>query len=234
MFFMTDVKRQKNKMMIMQNCSTQERWTFLIFPVIFLLILWLVLYLQYIYKLNFYEYGIYPLKIKGMIGILTAPLIHTDIKHLATNSFPLFLLLLCIFYFYREIAFKMFFLIYIISGFWVWVFARDAYHIGASGLIYGFGAFLFFSGLLRRDSKLMAISLLITFLYGGLIWGVFPFKNQISWESHLMGAVAGFVIAVFYRKIGPQRKEYIWVDEDNEEQESDDEQYKNDNNKINQ
>jgi len=186
----------------------------LLFPFIFLLSLWLVLLYQTLYKVDLIEYGIHPLKSDGLIGILTAPFIHADIKHLLANSFPLLFLSTCIFYFYREIAFKVFILIYLVSGFWVWTFARDAYDIGASGLVYGFASFIFFSGLLRRDNKLMALSLLITFIYGGLIWGIIPLKDQVSWESHLMGMIAGFVFGIFYRKAGPQRVPYDWGEEE--------------------
>jgi len=185
-----------------------------IFPFCFLVVLWIIRYLQYYYKVDLIEYGIHPLKTEGLLGIITAPLVHADIKHLGANSFPLFFLSVCLFYFYREMAYKVFFLVWIISGIWVWTFARDAYHIGASGLVYGYGSFLFFSGLVRRDTRLMAISMLITFLYGGLLWGIFPMKEQVSWESHLMGLLAGLVLAIFYMRSGPQRKQYDWGEEE--------------------
>jgi membrane associated rhomboid family serine protease len=185
-----------------------------IFPFFFLVVLWIIRYLQYYYKVDLIEYGIHPLKTDGLLGIITAPLIHADIKHLSANSFPLFFLSACLFYFYREMATKVFFLVWIISGIWVWTFARDAYHIGASGLVYGYGSFLFFSGLLRRHTQLMAISMMITFLYGGLLWGIFPMKDQVSWESHLMGLLSGLVLAIFYMKSGPQRKQYDWGEDD--------------------
>jgi membrane associated rhomboid family serine protease len=98
------------------------------------------------------------------------------------------------------------------------------YHIGASGLVYGYVSFLLFSGIIRRNARLMAISLLIVFLYGGFFWGMFPDffpKRNISWESHLMGGLAGLVLAVYYRKKGIQRDVYRW-DEDDEEDEEDD------------
>jgi membrane associated rhomboid family serine protease len=185
----------------------------LTFPIIFLTIIWLVKFIEIVFHLDFSEYGILPLNNKGLIGIITAPLIHGSLSHILANSAPLFLLSWGIFYFYREVAIRVSVLIYLISGFWVWLFARDAYHIGASGIIYGYASFLFFSGVLRRDGKLMAVSLLIIFLYGGMVWGIFPMKEQVSWESHLMGLIAGIVIAIFYRHQGPQRKEYEW-DED--------------------
>jgi len=160
------------------------------------------------------RYGLFPLKIKGLLGILTSPLIHADFKHLADNSVPLFFLSLAIFYFYREIAYKIFFIIYFVSGILVWFVGREAYHIGASGLIYGFASFLFVSGVLRKNVSLLAISLLVTFLYGSLVWGILPYDYKISWESHLMGAVTGIVLAVLYRDKGPEREKYSWETEE--------------------
>jgi membrane associated rhomboid family serine protease len=117
-------------------------------------------------------------------------------------------------YFYRELAWKVFILSWLLSGFWLWIIGRENYHIGASGVLYGLITFLFFSGVLRRHTGLMALSLLVVFLYGSLIWGIFPLFRIISWESHLCGSIAGILLAVVYRKEGPQRKVYEWEFED--------------------
>ena len=191
----------------------------LIFPLIFLILIWAVRLIEYFYQLDFGSFGILPLKAEGLKGILFSPLIHADFKHIGANSGPLFLLLWGIFYFYKEVSYKVFFLSYLLTGVWVWLFARESYHIGASGLVYAFGAFLFFSGLIRRNTQMMALSMLIIFLYGGMIWGIFPLKDQVSWESHLMGGIAGLVLAFFYKGVGPQRKQYTWDFEPEEEDE---------------
>jgi len=189
----------------------------LIFPTFFLFLIWFIRFTEVGFETSFVRFGVYPQKWQGLLGILTSPLIHADIKHLADNSVPVFLLSLAIFYFYREIAYKIFFIIYFISGLLVWIAGRDAYHIGSSGLIYGFAAFLFFSGVLRKNINLLAISLLVSFLYGSLIWGILPYDYHISWESHLMGALSGIVLAFVYRDQGPQRQKYSWEDEEQEE-----------------
>jgi membrane associated rhomboid family serine protease len=163
------------------------------------------------------DYGLIPLKARGLIGIVTAPLLHADWAHLFANSIPLLILGAFLFYFYKEIAWLILGLLYVITGIWVWTFARgNGIHIGASGIIYGLVSFLFFSGIIRREKSLMVITMLVAFLYGGLIWGLFPqlFPHQpISWESHLMGLLAGLVLAIYYRNYGPQKKEYDWGDE---------------------
>jgi membrane associated rhomboid family serine protease len=107
--------------------------------------------------------------------------------------------------------------VYFMTGIWVWVAGRDSYHIGASGVIYGFVAFLFFSGIFRKDTRLLALSLFVTFLYGGTVWGMLPLNNGISWESHLLGAIAGILTAYNFRKEGPQARKYDFGDDEENE-----------------
>jgi len=187
------------------------------FPLLFIVILWIVQFCNDTFDLNLVRWGIFPRRISGLPGILFGPLIHANYTHLISNSVPLLFLGLLMFYFYREVAFSAFFWVYFSTGIWVWIAGREAYHVGASGLIYSFVCFLFYSGLFRRKQSLMALSLLMVFLYGSLIWGILPLQPKISWESHLLGAVAGFIIAFFLRKEGPQRERYDWENEIDEE-----------------
>lgn len=190
----------------------------MIFPFFMLALMWLIKLTEYFFKLDFSGFGIKPLDLYGLIGIVTSPLLHADFPHLLANSIPFFVSASIIFYFYREVAFGVFFLAWGITGLWVWSFARGGVHIGASGIVYAYLSFLFFSGIIRRNARLMAISLLVIFLYGGLLWGIFPNffpERNISWESHLMGGVAGLVLAIFFRNKGIQKEQYQW-DEDDE------------------
>lgn len=192
----------------------------LFFPALFLVLIWLIKFAEFVFGIEFVFLGVYPLKWDGLIGIITSPLIHADWSHLMANSVSVFLLMSFLFYFYKELAFRSFILIYLLSGIWLWFAGRDSYHIGASGIIYGMAAFLFVSGLIRKNPRLMALTLVITFIYGSMIWGIFPDffpKKNISWEGHLMGLVAGILVAVFYRKEGPQAPIYSWEDEDDED-----------------
>jgi len=196
----------------------------LVIPGIFVLIMWLVKIFEIIFKIDLEVLGLAPLSWRGLPGILFSPLLHANFSHLSANTLPFFFLGGLLFYFYRSIAWKIFCLIWLTTGFWVWVFARgDTVHVGASGVVYGLASFLFLSGILRRESRLMAITLLIAFLYGGLVWGIFPqlFPLQpISWESHLMGLLAGAVLAVYYRNSGPRRKVYDWENEEEDDDEN--------------
>lgn len=100
------------------------------------------------------------------------------------------------------------------SGVWIWISARESYHIGASGLVYGLVTFLFFSGWFRKEKKVAAISMLVIFLYGGLWWGMLPIKEDISFEGHIWGAFAGLLLAVVFRKQGPQKPIYTWEEDE--------------------
>jgi membrane associated rhomboid family serine protease len=179
----------------------------IVFVLSFTMLLWLIKALEWAVALDFGFLGILPRTLSGTMGIITAPLVHGDVLHLISNTFPLLLLGVSVFYFYDRIALEVFAWIYFMSGFWVWMAARDAYHIGASGLVYGLVAFLFFSGLFRRDTKSLTISLIVIFLYGGMLQGLFPTNERISWESHLLGALAGAFCAFFYRDVKQQMAE---------------------------
>jgi len=194
----------------------------LLFPGSFVALLWIIKGVEIVLGANMASLGIYPLETKGLLGILLGPLVHGDLGHLAANSVPLLILGTGIFYFYRPIAYKVSIFIYLTSGMMLWFGGREGYHIGASGLVYGFAAFLFLSGILRKHIRLMAISLLVVFLYGGMIWGVLPIDPNVSWEGHLFGGFAGLVVAFYYKDKGPQRKRYQWeIEEEMEEMDMD-------------
>jgi len=200
----------------------------LIFPSIFVIAIWLIKFVELIFDLPLYRLGVFPLSYKGLPGLLFAPLIHGDFAHLYANTIPIFILTAALFYFYREIAFRVFLLIYFFSNIWLWFGAREVYHIGASGLIYGLAAFLFISGLIRKNPRLMAISMFVAFLYGSFIWGIFPEffpEKNISFEGHFWGIIAGIIIAIYYRKLGPQPRLYSWDLEDEHDDEEDDNAY---------
>ena len=203
------------------NDEQRKIWNSLLIPAIFVIAIWLVKLYEVIFQTDLGQYGLQPLHWTGLLGILTGPFLHADFSHLMANTLPLFVLCGLLFYFYRVIAWPVLLYTWFLTGLWVWLFAReDSVHIGASGIIYGLAAFLFLSGIIRRESRLMAITLLTAFLYGGMVWGVFPQffpKVPISWESHLMGILAGVILAIFYRKAGPQRKVYEWEEEDEED-----------------
>ncbi len=182
----------------------------MVIPGLFLLCFWLVFLVEIIIELDFSRFGIHPLHTEGLIGIVLSPFIHSGFSHLAANSIPFFVLSVALFYFYRKLAYPIFFLIYFLSGICVWLAGREAWHIGASGIIYGLSAFLLFSGIFRNDVKLLTVSIIVVFLYGGMFWGIFPIEPSISWESHLWGAVSGILLSVYFRNRGPKRTYYEW------------------------
>lgn len=189
----------------------------LLFPALFVILIWIVELLQVSTGVRLISLGVIPREIAGLPGILTAPFIHSGYDHLISNTLPLLVVGAGLFYFYPTLAWRVVVLVWSLTGIWVWLAGRTSSHIGASGLIYGYVCFLFFSGLLRKDTRLIAISLLVTFLYGSLVWGILPVDQTVSWESHFFGAVAGTMCAFYFRKDGPQRKKAQWeIDEENE------------------
>jgi len=182
-------------------------------PLSFPAILWIVHSISVLLNIDFSNLGLLPRNWPGMIGIITAPLIHANYSHLISNTFPLIISGWVIFFFYNKISQLLFIFIYVVTGMTVWLFAREVYHIGASGIVYGFVSFLFFSGIFRKDNKSIALSLIITFLYGGMVWGILPGIKDVSWESHLFGALTGLIAAFIFRKIDPPKKKYDWEDE---------------------
>jgi membrane associated rhomboid family serine protease len=200
----------------------------LIFPSFFIILLWLIKIIEMSEGIDLFYYGIFPRRLSGLIGIITSPLIHANFNHLINNTVPLFFLSLAIFFFYYKVAFKVYFFSYFLTGICVWALARPSYHIGASGLIYAFGSFLFFGGIIRQNINLLAISLLVSFIYGSMVWGIFPYKPDMSWESHLMGMMVGLGLAIAYRKEGPVIRKPEWMEEEEENAIAVDESKEND------
>ncbi|TCO09215.1 rhomboid family intramembrane serine protease [Natronoflexus pectinivorans] len=194
----------------------------LIMPVSMVLLMFSVHLISWLEKLELYYLGVYPLQLKGLTGIITAPFIHSGWQHLYNNSVSFFILGVTLFYFYRGVAYKVFVTIYLLAGAWLWFGGREAWHIGASGLVYGLMSFLFISGVIRRHIPLMAVTLFVIFLYGSLVWGMFPLAEYMphSWEGHLWGFMAGITAAIVYRKEGPQKPPPPFEDEEDDDDEN--------------
>ncbi len=210
----------------MKNYLLKQIYQSLFYPLLFLLLAWIVFWIENAYHLQLNFLGILPREAKGLPGIATSVFVHGDLGHIASNTIPLLVLGMMLFYFYKKIAKPAFVWIWLISGIWLWIGGRNqeaghpTYHIGASTLIYGLATFLFFSGVFRKHLRLMVVSALVVFLYGSIMWGIFPFKTEISWEGHLFGAIAGVLVAFNYRKEGPKPRVYEWEDEEEDEPEN--------------
>lgn len=165
--------------------------------------------------LELFRYGVYPRSLPELANILAAPLVHGSWYHLLSNSFTLLVLLTMLLYAYPRSALAALVLIYIGSGTGVWLFARESYHYGASGLNHGLMFYLFTSGILRRDRLSIALAMIVFFLYGSMIWTIFPQEPGISYESHFFGAATGLLGAFLFshRDPLPAKKHYDWEDE---------------------
>ena len=188
----------------------------LFLPSVIVLLFWLVEIVEQTLGYTFVTFGVYPLHLKGIPGIFLSPFIHSDYKHLIANSVPFFILMAMLIYFYRRISYRIFFQLYLLSGVFVWLTAREAWHIGASGVVYAMAAFHLVSGIIRNDTRLLTLSVTVVFLYGGLVWGMFPIQPGISWEGHLWGAISGVILAFGYRKYIIRRDKFDWEEEEEE------------------
>jgi len=184
--------------------------SFLLFPIVFILVIWFIYWVEIYYGFNFNKFGVFPRSFKGLQGVVFTHFIHSNTQHLFNNSVPLFVLLSSLLYFYKEVAYKVLFIGALLTGLLTWVIARESYHIGASGLVYLLFSFIFFSGIIKKHYRLVALSLVIIFLYGGIIWYVLPIKEGVSWEGHLSGFLVGFFFSIVFRKKGILRKEHVF------------------------
>jgi membrane associated rhomboid family serine protease len=182
-------------------------------------VLWNIYLTGLAFDLHLTQYGLSPRNIEAVWSIFTFPFLHSGFQHLFSNSIPLFLLSFGLFLFYKEKAWKILFYLYLSSSTLTWIIGRPGtIHVGASGVVYALAAFLFVSGIIKKENRQMAFALLVAFLYGGFVWALFPelYKDtDISWEGHLSGLFFGVVFAFVFRKEGLQRK--ILLDEDEED-----------------
>ncbi len=194
----------------------------LIIPFWLIVLLWAIQAFQSLTGVSLGTYGVYPREVFGLRGILFSPLLHSGWSHLLANTPPLFVLTAMALFFYRRIAFRSFAMIYLLTGIAVWLFARDrAFHIGASGVVYGLVAFMFWNGIFRRNLKSIVLSLIIVFYYGGMFVGIVPGEKDVSWESHLLGGLVGIFAAFWYKGVDEpdeHRPLYSWEQEGESEQ----------------
>jgi membrane associated rhomboid family serine protease len=182
---------------------------------VFVGILWVIFIFDTVFGLRLGRFGLRPGSVPGLIGLVTAPLLHANFQHLLSNTFPLFLSLTATLYLYPRSSIRVIPMIWLGSGALAWFIGRPNLHFGASGLIYGLLAYVFVSGILRRDMRSVSVSLLIGFLYGSMVWGVLPIRPQMSWEMHLSGALFGVLLAILFRNWDrTPLLRYDWEDDD--------------------
>ncbi|UJH66548.1 rhomboid family intramembrane serine protease [Allomuricauda sp. SCSIO 65647] len=191
----------------------------LIAPMLAILLIWTVFWAEVRFGVNFNDFGVYPRTIKGLRGVLFSPFIHGSVEHLYNNTIPLILLLAALFYFYRRNAMVVLLVGFFLSGSLTWLIGRPSYHIGASGIIYVLASFIFFKGVIAKHYRLIALSLAVVFIYGGMLWYIFPIEDGISWEGHLSGFLAGLFLALVLKSDFPKEKKFTWQREDYNEEE---------------
>ncbi|MEO9511985.1 MAG: rhomboid family intramembrane serine protease [Flavobacteriaceae bacterium] len=191
----------------------------LLAPLLAMLSIWTVFWIEVRFGINCNEYGIYPRRFSGLRGIFFSPFIHGSIEHLYNNTIPLAVLTAFLTYFYGRTAWKTLVLGTLISGLLTWLIGRPSYHIGASGIIYVLASFIFFKGVFTKHFRFVALSLIVVFIYGSMLWYIFPVKDDISWEGHLSGFATGFLLALMLKVKVPKEKKYEWERADYNEEE---------------
>jgi membrane associated rhomboid family serine protease len=161
--------------------------------------MWAIFILNELMSLNLNRFGIIPRDVEGIKGILFAPFLHGNFPHLLSNTIPMLILCTTLFWFYPKSAIRVLLLSMVLGGLLVWVFARNAYHIGASGVIFSLVSFLIASGIFRKKFKAFLLGLAVFFFYGGIVWGILPTQPGVSWESHLFGFLSGIALAYLFR-----------------------------------
>lgn len=183
-------------------------------PLAAVLLIWTVFLVELRLGINLNQYGVYPKTLAGLKGVIFSPFIHGSVEHLYNNTIPLAVLLTALFYFYRNVATRVVLLGILFSGLFTWAIGRSSYHIGASSLIYVLVSFIFFKGIFTKYYRLVALSLIVVFIYGSMLWYIFPVKDGISWEGHLGGFITGLALAIFMKTNMPSAKKYDWEYED--------------------
>ena len=181
---------------------------FFLIPITYVIAIWVIYWVEINYNFNFNKYGVFPRTLLGFRGVFLTHFIHSNTSHLFNNSIPLFVLLTSLFYFYKDVAYKVLLFGGFFAGLFTWCIARESYHIGASGIVYLLFSFVFFSGILKKHYRLVALSFIIIFLYGSMIWYVLPIKEGVSWEGHLSGFLVGLFFAIRYRNKGIVKEEH--------------------------
>ncbi|WP_422081647.1 rhomboid family intramembrane serine protease [Ulvibacterium sp.] len=190
-----------------------------IVPLLAVLSIWSVFLMELRFHVNLNDYGVYPRTLSGLKGIFLSPFIHGSVEHLYNNTIPLAVLTASLFFFYRKIALRVLMWGIFLSGLLTWIIGRPSFHIGASGVIYVLASFIFFKGVFSKYYRLVALSLVVVFIYGSLLWYIFPVKDGISWEGHLGGFISGFILAIFIKAEIPSPKKFDWEKEDYNEEE---------------
>ena len=194
-----------------ENTLKLSKSIFLI-PIVYVVSIWLIYWIEIQFGLNFNKFGVYPRTLEGFRGVFLTHFIHSNTNHVFNNSIPLFVLLSSLFYFYKDIAYKVLFFGGFLTGCLTWCIARESYHIGASGVVYLLFSFIFFSGMIRKHFRLVALSLVIIFSYGSMIWYVLPIKEGMSWEGHLSGFLIGLFFAIIYKNRGIVKEQHQFTE----------------------
>lgn len=165
-----------------------------------IIVLWVVEIVNLLAGYRLCQFGIFPRTAQGLVGIPFSPLLHAGVAHLFLNSGPLIVLGGLILIDGRKTFIRSTIVIALVGGLGIWLVGRPAYHVGASGLVFGYFGYLLSKAIFDRRFRSFLIALLVAGAYGGLFWGMLPTASYVSWEGHLCGFVAGLLAAWVERR----------------------------------
>jgi membrane associated rhomboid family serine protease len=180
----------------------------LLWSSIFILLFIISFYGSRYLNMSLSNLGVEPRTWQGLFHMPSMLFVHATPEHLWNNVLAFFILTTTLFFFYYEIAIPVFLIMWIFSPIILFIIGRDNVHVGASVLIYAEFAFLFFSGIFRKNLNTKRISMAVGFVYGYTVWYMFPIEQQVSWEGHISGFLCGIVLAWYFRKQGPAEPVY--------------------------
>jgi len=203
----------------------------IVWPLVIVVAIWVVFFVNLRFGLDLNQYGMRPQDLRGIFGIFTMPFLHGDFDHLFSNSVPLLLSMAFIFIYFDKERIPILLLNVLLTGIILLAIGEPrSNHIGASGLVYAYIFFLVTHAIFTRNKEMLGASFLLIFLYGSLIYGIFPeygriVGKNISWEGHLAGAISGVVFGFLFRKTGPQQAMFFENESDDDEEDDDPDAY---------
>lgn len=178
-----------------------SRWAALEMLAGIVLAMWAVFALQSLLGFDFTKYGILPRQKQGLLGIIVAPFIHSSVEHIGYNTLALVFVSLILALSYPKKFIWGFWALMLTTDILVWLFARSAYHIGCSGVVFALIGFTFAYGIARRSVLSIILSIIVGAIYGGILYGILPLDKNISWESHLFGLLSGIAWGIVWGSI---------------------------------
>jgi membrane associated rhomboid family serine protease len=159
----------------------------------FAALLWIIEIIDQVGNLDLDRFGIRPREVSGLWGVVTAPFLHADYAHMASNTLPVILIGWVVMLSGLRTWAIVTAIIIVLGGFLTWLFGpSDTLIVGASGMVFGWLGYLLARAFFSRRLKWILVAVAVLFFFGTLLFGLFPTLNSdVSWQAHVCGFIAG-------------------------------------------